>query len=250
LIIMLDDVGFAHANTVGGWMPIVDVSDIQTITMSGWRAVEGQHLIATMVLADSIDEQHLLETILETSKPPIPPEAASLHWLLFTPFRYPPLPTGSRFRAPYDPGVFYATDEQRTACAELGYWRWRFLMDSELETIEPLQQTLFQSAIKGSSIDLRLAPYVAERGKWTHSTDYAACQAIGRAARLHAIEMVRYESVRDPAASGCVAVLSPGGFSELKPIKHETWNLYVTRTKVIWREESIFYAKSFEFGMG
>ena len=50
-----------------------------------------------------------------------------LHWLLFTPFRYPPPPGGSRFRGPNDPGVFYGADEIRTACAELGYWRWRHL---------------------------------------------------------------------------------------------------------------------------
>ena len=71
-----------------------------------------------MALVDSLDEQQLLERILDDAKPPVPMAARKLHWLLFTPFRYPPPPRGSRFRGPNDPGVFYGADEIRTACAE------------------------------------------------------------------------------------------------------------------------------------
>lgn len=227
----------------------MDASSIHHAALLGWRAVEAQHIASTMLLADSVEEQGILESLLESSKPPIPAEAAALHWLLFTPFRYPPLPSGSRFRAPYDPGVFYAADERRTACAELGYWRWRFLMDSELDSIGPLQQTLFQSAIEGSCIDLRVPPYLAERDRWLRDTDYTACQAIARAARAQDVQMVRYESIRDPAHGACVAVLSPTAFSTPKPISSQTWNLHVTRAKVIWREDTIFSSASFEFSM-
>lgn len=227
----------------------MDASSIHHAAILGWRAVEAQHKVSTMLLADSVAEQGVLEAILESSKPPIPAEATTLHWLLFTPFRYPPLPSGSRFRAPYDPGVFYAADERRTACAELGYWRWRFLMDSELDSIGPLQQTLFQSDLQGSCIDLRLAPYLAERDKWMHDTDYQPCQSIARAARSHDVQMVRYESVRDPSGGACVAVLSPSAFATPNPVSSQTWNLHVTRTKVIWREDTIFSSASFEFSM-
>ena len=79
-----------------------------------------------MVLVDTLAEQHLLEDLLERAKPPLPDETAGLHYLLATPFRYPPTDRGSRFRRPSDPGVFYGADAVRTACAELGYWRWRF----------------------------------------------------------------------------------------------------------------------------
>jgi hypothetical protein len=95
-----------------------------------WRAVEAQHRVSTMVLVDTLDEQALLEHILDDSKPVLPSAQRSLHYLLFTPFRYPPLPNGSRFRGPFDPGVFYGAEAIRTACAELGYWRWRLLRDS------------------------------------------------------------------------------------------------------------------------
>lgn len=227
----------------------MDASNIHHAAVLGWRAVEAQHIASTMLLADSVEEQEVLETILESSKPPIPIEAAALHWLLFTPFRYPPLPSGSRFRAPYDPSVFYAADERRTACAESGYWRWRFLMDSELDTIQPRQQTLFQSDIQGSCIDLRVAPFLVERDKWIRDADYAPCQAIAREARSLGVQIVRYESVRDPSRGACLAVLSPTAFAKPEPINSQTWNLYVTRTRVIWREDTIFRSESFEFSM-
>ena len=65
-----------------------------------WRAVEAQHVVSTMALVDSIEEQHVLERLLDDTKPAIPAAAAHLHWLLFTPFRYPPPPGGSAFAAP------------------------------------------------------------------------------------------------------------------------------------------------------
>jgi hypothetical protein len=37
-----------------------------------------------MALVDSIEEQHALERLLDDTKPPVPAEAAHLHWLLFT----------------------------------------------------------------------------------------------------------------------------------------------------------------------
>ena len=89
-----------------------------------WRAVEAQHIASTLRLVASVDEQLVLERLLEQSKPPLPPEAGGLHYLLATPFRYSS-PIGSRFRAAADSGIWYGAEAQRTACAELGYWRWR-----------------------------------------------------------------------------------------------------------------------------
>ena len=54
---------------------------------------------------------HLLERLLEGDEACRPAAAAHLNWLLFTPFRYPPPPGGSRFRGPNYPGVFYGADE-------------------------------------------------------------------------------------------------------------------------------------------
>jgi hypothetical protein len=137
-----------------------------------------------MALVDSLDEQQVLERILDDAKPPVPAGARKLHWLLFTPFRYPPPPGGSRFRGPNDPGVFYGADEVRTACAELGYWRWRHLNESPALTAMPVKpQTVFRAQLATLAVDLRRPPFDVARGQWTDRDDYAACQAFARAAR-------------------------------------------------------------------
>lgn len=217
------------------------------VALTLWRAVEAQHRAATMVLVKTLDEQYLLEQILDASKPALPAGCAHLHWLLFTPFRYPPLPSGSRFRAPDDPGVFYGADERRTACAELGYWRWRFLLDSELTSLDPLQQTLFHAEVAGRAVDLRAAPYDARRDEWTDPDDYRACQLFARTARADGTALIRYESVRDPLHGGCAAVLTPSAFARNAPSDTQTWILTLTRERVIWRRDAAFEAEAFEF---
>ena len=133
------------------WMRDIEASRAN-VSVKGWRAVEAQHVVSTLRLTDSNPEkQDLLERILEESKPPLPPEAVGLHYLLATPFRYPPSVYGSRFRGTLDPGVLYSALQRRTACAEMGYWRWRFVSDSDgLAEIAASPQTLFQSGAAGS----------------------------------------------------------------------------------------------------
>jgi hypothetical protein len=219
-----------------------------TVALDLWRAVEAQHRVSTMVLVDTLDEQALLERLLEESKPALASGQHALHWLLFTPFRYPPLPSGSRFRAPSEPGVFYGTEMKRTACAELGYWRWRLLMDSPaLASIDPMQQTLFKTPVRGATIDLRDPPLSKKRKQWIHPADYSACQQLARWAREADVEMIRYESVRDPQAGGCAAVLIHGAFAAIAPSENQTWMLAVFRHHVFWRLDSIFDDQSFEF---
>jgi len=229
-------------------MPIVAGFKPQTLALELWRAVEAQHRVSTMVLVDTLDEQALLERMLEESKPALQQGQDALHWLLFTPFRYPPLPNGSRFRGPADPGVFYGADLVRTACAELGYWRWRLLMDSpELASIDPMQQTLFKTSMHGITIDLTSPPHSKQHRKWTDPSDYSACQQLAREARIGGIQMIRYQSVRDPEHGNCTAVLSHTAFAANAPAESRTWMLAVFRHRVFWRCDSIFEDHAYEF---
>lgn len=213
-----------------------------------WRAVEAQHVSATMALADSVEEQHVLERLLEESKPPVPAAARRLHWLLFTPFRYPPPPGGSRFRGPTDPGVFYGADVVRTACAELGYWRWRHLRDTPALTSMPTKpQTVFRAKVAARCVDLRVKPFDADRAAWTRPDDYSACQRFARSARSAGITAIRYESVRDPQRGGCGAVLAPEAFARPSPLDQQTWLLSVARERVVWQRTGVIRAQEFEF---
>jgi hypothetical protein len=210
--------------------------------------VEAQHRVSTLRLVDTLAEQAQLEALLETSKPALPATAAPRHYLLLTPFRYPSMyPGGSRFRAAIHPGVFYGADERRTACAELGYWRWRFLQDSPaLERLVALSHTLFQSEASGQCVDLANAPFSAQSAAWTAPRDYSACQQFGAVAREAGVEVIRYRSVRDPEAGGCAAVLTPSAFTA-EPLVEQTWRLSVTRQRIQWQRDSVLHPESFEF---
>src|SRR5262249_7123645 len=103
------------------WTPAALSSERRSLSGACWRLVEAQHRVSTMKLVDMLPEQHLLESILDATKPPVPPECGELHYLLSTPFRYgAPYPAGSRFRrAGLTAGVFYASAAVKTAVAEM-----------------------------------------------------------------------------------------------------------------------------------
>jgi hypothetical protein len=213
-----------------------------------WRAVEAQHVVSTMALVDSIEEQHVLERLLDDAKPRVPLGAGHLHRLLFTPFRYSPPPGGSRFRGANDSGVVYGADEIRTACAELGYWRWRHLQDSPALSAMPSKpQTMFQARIHTATVDLRTKPFVRDRKHWIEARDYSQCQRFGRAARDAGIGAIRYESVRDPERGSCCAVISPAAFVPPVPFEQQAWMLSVARDRVVWQRTHALQSEEHEF---
>ncbi len=229
------------------WTPAEVLSSSFQAIEDIWRIVEAQHFAATTKLVDTVAEQELLEEILETGKPPIPLEAEGLDYLLFTPFRYDTLPiTGSRFRAPTDPGVFYGAETVRTAAAEVGYWRWRFLRDSAgLSRLQPSAHTAFMVPVKTTAIDLRQPPLNRDSAAWEHPDDYAMTQALGRVAREAGIGGIFYRSVRDPGPFYCVALLTPKAFAATKPDNStQTWSLTVTTEEAIWMRQG---GESFSF---
>jgi RES domain len=225
------------------WTPRAVASEAARAQRRLWRAVEAQHIASTVRLVSNLAEQVQLERILEASKPPLPEACRDLHYLLSTPFRYTS-PVGSRFRAAADGGVWYGAEEQRTACAEIGFWRWRFLTDSpELKTLGPAPQTVFRAGIQGRLVDLTDAPFKRSRPEWTDPSDYSATQRFAKLAREASVDAIRYESVRDPQHGGAVAVLNPQCFKPRKPLEQGTWFLTVRPDVAIWQREGA----TFEF---
>jgi hypothetical protein len=193
------------------------------------RAVETQHVAATMRLVGSAEAQAVLEAALDASKPPIPPGCERLDYLLYTPFRYPPSPWPSRFRGPTDPGVFYAAERARTALAEVAHWRLKVLLDAvELHALDPTAHTLFSVQIEAATADAaRLRP-LARRQAVLHPDDYQTAQAWGREARASGFGAIRYLSVRDRPEGVCWALLTPAAFRS-KPVLQANWLVRITR---------------------
>ena len=208
--------------------------------------VEAQHTASTMKVVDTDEEQDLLETLLEGSKPVQPAHTQALDYLLATPFRYFPTRTGSRFRSITGPGVFYGAESVHTASAELGYWRWKFLKDAvDLEKLEPVAHTAFSVEVSTQVVDLRRAPFSNDSAKWQHPTDYSATQAFAEEAREANVGGIQYQSVRDPYPALCLALLTPQAFAKPKPNPlMQTWWLAVHPDSVSWRRnnESMTFA--------
>ena len=200
-----------------------------------WRIVEAQHRVPTMRLVDTLDEQRVLEDLLEASKPPLPHEAAKLHYLLATPFRYPaPPPVGSRFRGIGDPGVWYGADVVETSLAEVAYWRLRFLGDSpDTPDLLPVPHTAFRASVGGAGIVLSQPPFDRHRRQWEDPASYEATQAFARVAREAGIALIRYRSVRDPEHRAALAVLTPKAFRKSAPLEQHTWLIKVGRGQVL-----------------
>ncbi len=182
-----------------------------------------------MALVDTIAEQHLLEDLLDRSKPRVPPECRELHYLLATPFRYgAPYPTGSRFRRPgLTPGVFYASQAPSTAVAEIAFHRLLFYADSP-GTPWPAnasEYTAFAVRFKAAkALDLTIAPFEDESHLWSHPTDYTAAQALADAAFAAGVQMIGYRSARAPGRN--IALLNCGAFDSREPLERQVWRLH------------------------
>lgn len=203
-----------------------------------WRVVEHQHTASTRKLVNTHAEQALLESLLETSKPPYPPGAEHLHYLLKTPFRYyPPRPYGSRFRRPgVLEGVFYASLEKRTAMAEMAYYRLRFFQDAPDCTPPKQEHKLTAFSVKYQTereINLQRTPLNKDQTQWTHPTDYSATQALADVAHEADIESLRYLSVRDPDQGSNIALLTYRTFTSKRPAQEQTWYMHFSDSEVI-----------------
>lgn len=218
------------------WTPGAVASSRRESDHQIWRAVEAQHVASTMRLVDSLEEQRTLEALLDEAKPRLAASLEGLHYLLAAPFRYRPPAPGSRFRGPDDPGVFYGAEHVRTACAEMGWWRWRgFLAEAPgLPPLPPVGFTIFPVQVRDSSVDLRRPPLDRDRKRWMHPTDYGPTQAFARVARDADVGMLLYASVRDPQHGACAAVLRPQAFHRFQPTRAQTWQLVVGATRVSW----------------
>lgn len=201
-----------------------------------WRGVEAQHFVSTMKLVDDLAEQQALEELLDASKPPLPAAAAGRHYLIASPFRYPS-PHPSRFREAATLGIWYGAERIETACTELAYWRWRFLMDSDgLRSQELISElTLFKASVLGRVVDLTEAPWDSRRELWT-ANDYSACQAVAKEARLRGIQWIRYGSARH-VEGVCAAVFDPASLSNVDLSRQQTWVCKVTVSHAFMRHE-------------
>ncbi|WEK50531.1 MAG: RES family NAD+ phosphorylase [Candidatus Kaistia colombiensis] len=219
------------------WTRVALSSEFKRFGGSCWRLVEAQHRVSTLKLTDTLAEQALLEDLIEDAKPAIPPECRHLDFLLATPFRYGAIyPYGSRFRrAGRTLGVYYAAEDPRTAVAEMAFYRLLFFAESPATPWprDAAEYTAFSAEVATERLlDLTEPPLVADADLWTDRVDYQGCQAFADAAREVDAEVIRYQSVRDPARGGNLAILMCRAFGRPVPGERQTWRMRLSASGV------------------
>ena len=229
------------------WADCKGEAQIRRLGGSAWRVVEAQHLIATRKLVGSDSDQQILEQLIESIKPPLTlfDERRSLHFLLTTPFRYPPLKHGSRFGTRAEGGLWYGSLRPRTAFAEVAYYRLLFLEGTRAAlTPLTLELSLFRVGVRTQrGVDLTQPPFLEHSDRISSPTNYHDSQVLGHKLRAAGVEAVRYISAREPPGVN-VVIISPKAFAESQPRDFETWQCIVTATHVELSRKS-FLARAF-----
>lgn len=194
----------------------------QLLTGEVWRVVESQEQIATLGLVSNLSEQYLLEQMLDESKNSVSEDTSTLDYLLFTPFRYPPLKWGSRFGKGSERGLFYGSQLLATALAEVAYYRLLFWdgMNTTPETAIVTQHTGFQTGYKmGKGVDLTQAPFDSDEYArlLMDKADYSFSQTVGKCLRKNNVEGIYFYSARCPNIDLNIALFEPATLFGQKP---------------------------------
>lgn len=164
-----------------------------------YRIVESQEEVATRGLVDSLQKQQVLESLLERSKPARLPGSEGLHYLLATPFRYPPLPWGSRFGRVSENGIFYGSKSLTTVLAEAAFYRLRFYSDMAEPPTRPITtyHNIFSAKYRiHQGVALQNAGWRPHWQKLSDPVDYRFTQQLGTKLRGLGIEGIESISAR------------------------------------------------------
>jgi hypothetical protein len=215
------------------WQQCNGSKHIKPFNDSAWRIVEAQHIISTRKLVDSLEEQEILEELIETSKPPVKEETSTLHYLLYTAFRYPPLKHGSRFGTKFEPSCWYGSLELDAALAETAFYRFHSLRASKADFGNVItNHTAFAALIKTTKgIDLTQSPFDNFVADISSPHSYEQSQLLGKAMREDGVEAFCYQSARDPSKRKNIALFTPTAFLNKKPVhsSFQSWQCIMNR---------------------
>lgn len=199
-----------------------------------YRIVESQEEIATTELVSDLSEQDLLENLLEQSKPPLPEGTEGFHYLLATPFRYPPLRHGSRFGRFFERSLLYGGMTVETTLTEAAYYRCLFIDGPETPFRDVLrtQHLLFTARVETNrGMQLQGPEWQEAHRDLADPQDYRYCQTVGTTMREAGVVAFQFISARAVQAGLCalpfesangnegvnVALFSPEGLQSKTP---------------------------------
>lgn len=192
-----------------------------------WRVVEAQYVIATRKLVDSDEEQAILEDLIDAVKPPVPydEECKRFHYLLWTPFRYPPLERGSRLGTPDRRGIWYGSERIDTAFAEKAYYTFLFRSGSRAEFgVFEAAITVFRARVETAfCADLTRPPFKKHEDELASPMSYAVSQKVGSELRDRGTEAILFKSARCEDGGLNIAATKLSAFQTRRPEEDTSW---------------------------
>lgn len=218
------------------WLDCQGEQHIKPLQTDVWRCVEDQGRSYTRKLVSSEEEHDILEELLEKkSKPPIKYSVKNLHYLLYTPFRYPPLKYGSRFGSQHELSLFYASLEEKTALAEKAFYSLCFLHSSDAELHGFTKGlTSFKASIDTSrGIDLTQKPFSKHTPKISAPESYVVSKKLGTDMRQNKIEAFIFHSSRQTLGKN-MGIFSPCVFKKNEQLEKSFvhWNCFISKDGV------------------
>lgn len=188
---------------------INDAGGLTGYANSVCRMVETQEYAATTSLVDDLEEQAILEQILDDFKPSYADDTQDLHYLISTPFRYPPLKYGSRFGTITEPSYFYASESIQTCLAEAAFYRFYLIDGTQTpfpKVIQSEHSLFFVQVSSNHALDLTQISDTEIQNQLTDPASYALTQKVGLQARKDGADLLRYFSARSQEQGINVAI--------------------------------------------
>lgn len=188
---------------------INDAGGFVQYTNSVCRMVETQEYAATTSLVDDLEEQAILEQILDDFKPNYADNTEQLHYLISTPFRYPPLKYGSRFGSITEPSYFYASETIDTCLAEAAFYRFYLIDGTETpfpKVIQSEHSLFFVQVLSTNTLDLTQIFDLEVQNQLCDPSSYSLTQKVGLHARQNGADLLRYFSARSQEQGINVAI--------------------------------------------
>ncbi len=215
----------ARSESIPDWAALLEDAGPCPLMGTILRMVESQEQVATNRIVSSLEHQRELEQMLEEVKPGVETKP-ELHYLLSTPFRYPPLKHGSRFGTRSESSLFYGSHTPTTVLAETAYYRFHFWLGMEQPPSESLttQHTLFGARFATrNGVRLHKQPMSEHEGLLRHPASYAATQALGVTMRECGVEAFEYVSARDRAQGINIALFTASVLTGTRPVCERPW---------------------------
>jgi hypothetical protein len=165
---------------------IADAGGLTSYANSVCRMVETQEYAATTSLVDDF-------------KPRYADNTQDLHYLISTPFRYPPLKYGSRFAAITEPSYFYASETIQTCLSEAAFYRFYLIDGTETpfpKMIQSEHSLFFVQVMSSKTLDLTQISDLLIQKQLTDPISYSITQQVGQHARKNGADLLRYFSAR------------------------------------------------------